>query len=492
MKTPVILAIDAGTTNVKAITVDHSGAIRSKGSCGLVLSHPRPGWAEQDGEAIWQGVLSAMAQALDHHQSQVEAIAISNQRESILLWNRHTGKAVTPVVNWQCRRSIDHLEKIKELACEREITRITGLPLDPLFPAAKLTGLLSQIPDGRAKAEQGALCAGTVDSWLVWKLTQGRTFTTDVSNASRTQLMNLHTRDWDDRLLSLFQVPRPCLATIHPSSSARGETLAVPGIADGTPISAQIGDSHAALYGHGGFMPGSIKATYGTGASLMTPITQTKINDKGIVNTVAWDDGEYTLALEGNITHAGAGFDFIVTMLGIREPERLIESASSLNSNQGVYFVPALAGLGAPWWDARARGVISGLHQACGPATFARAALEAIAYQVADVFQVMEECSGSTRPNPLNVDGAPTKNLWLMQFQADLLQRELIISHHEEVSALGAALLAGKALGWWQNREEIRRLGGDSKSVFPSDQAQRYEDNYRGWKNAVEKARLHT
>lgn len=491
MHTPVILALDAGTTNAKAITVDQSGAVLSKGSHALTLQHPRPGWAEQDGEAIYQGVLLALTQALEHRARtlQVNAIAISNQRESILVWDRDTGKALTPVVNWQCRRGSDRLEKIRAVTSEQTIMALTGLPLDPLFPAAKLGGLLATIPDGIARAEQGALCAGTVDSWLVFRLTAGRAFVTDVANASRTQLFNLNTREWDDHLLTLFQVPRPCLAAILPSAGARGETVAVPGIADGTPICAQIGDSHAALYGHRGFAPGAIKATYGTGSSLMTPIRAARINDKGIVNTVAWDDGEVRLALEGNITHTGAGFNFIVKLLGSADPGRLAASAASLDSNQGVYFVPALAGLGAPYWDAEARGVLSGLTEASTAATLARAALEAIAYQVTDVFQVMEELSGHTL-NSLYVDGAPTQNHWLMQFQADLLQRELIISRDQEVSALGAALLAGKALGWWTSHAEMRQLEGDTRSVHPQRPKAEMEANYHGWKNALRKARL--
>lgn len=491
MHTPVILALDAGTTNAKAITVDRSGRVLSKGSHTLSLHHPRPGWAEQDGEAIYQGVLLALNQALENHTTdlEVKALAISNQRESILVWDRDTGKALTPVVNWQCRRSSDRLEKIGRIASEQEISALTGLPLDPLFPAAKLGGLLETIADGRAQAEQGALCAGTVDTWLAFRLTAGRAFVTDVANASRTQLMNLHTRQWDERLLKLFQVPRPCLAAILPSAAARGETVAVPGIADGTPISAQIGDSHAALYGHRGFTPGAIKATYGTGSSLMTPIPTARVNDKGIVNTVAWDDGELSLALEGNITHAGAGFNFIARLLGVTDPEQLAENAASLNSNQGVYFVPALSGLGAPYWDAEARGLLSGLTEASNPATLARAALEAIAYQVTDVFRVMEALAGHTL-NPLYVDGAPTKNHWLMQFQADLLQRELIISSDQEVSALGGAFLAGKALGWWASRAEIRQLERDTISVRPQRPNPEMEANYRGWKNAIRKARL--
>ena len=489
MAIPVILALNAGTTNAKAVTVDRSGVIRSKGSHALTLAYPRPDWAEQDGESIYQGVLNAISQALDPREIrlQVKAIAIANQRESILIWDRKTGQALTPVVNWQCRRAIDVYEKIGEITCKQDIVERTGLPLDPLFPAAKASKLLAEMPDGITRAEKGELCAGTVDSWLLYKLTRGKVFATDVSNASRTLLFNLHTRDWDDTLLALFQVPRPCLATILPSSAPRGETFAVAGIADGTPILAQIGDSHAALYGHGGFTPGAIKATYGTGSSLMTLIPQAKINDKGIVNTVAWEDGRYDLALEGNITHAGAAFDFIVNMLCIADSKRLSESAVSLPSNQGVYFVPALAGLGAPYWDSRARGVISGLSSACEAPTLARAALEAIAYQVADVFQVMEELCGGTL-NPLYVDGAATKNRWLMQFQADLLQRELVCHCHEEVSAIGAAYLAGKCAGWWKTRQEIERLLPKAESIIPKKTGAFMQENYDGWKNAVKKA----
>jgi glycerol kinase len=492
MNTPVILAIDEGTTNAKAITVDQSGTIRTKGSQPLELHHPQPGWAEQDAQSIYDGVLAAIRQALDHRDHlKIKAIGISNQRESILIWDRQTGEAVTPVVNWQCRRSIDVCETIRATASEQEIMQRTGLPLDPLFPAAKLAKLLKEIPDGIARAEHAELCAGTVDTWLVWNLTAGKVFATDVSNASRTQLFNLHTQDWDDHLLTLFNVPRPCLPTIHPSCGIRGETLAVPGIPDGTPICAQIGDSHAALYGHGGFVPGAIKATYGTGSSLMTPLTAVKPNQRGIVNTVAWNDGELNLALEGNITHTGAGFQWISKILGINELGRLSDMAAELDSNQGVYFVPALAGLGAPYWDATARGVICGLTDTCEPATLARAGLEAIAYQIADVFYLMADISGSQLQS-LYVDGGPTKNRWLMQFQADLLQREVVTNQNEEVSAIGAAYLAGKCSGWWKTRAEILQLARDTETIFPQQMTSQMVDNYNGWKNAVKKSLLHT
>lgn len=491
MKTPVILAIDEGTTNAKAITVDKCGTIQSKGNQSLELQHPQPGWAEQDAEAIYDGVLIAIREALEHQvHFEVNAIGISNQRESILIWDRQTGKAVTPVVNWQCRRSIHVCEKIQKNVSGQNVVQITGLPLDPLFPAAKLTKLLQEIPDGVRRAENGELCAGTVDTWLVWKLTAGRIFATDVSNASRTQLFNLSTQDWDESLLNLFNVPRPCLPKILPSCGYRGETIAVPGIIDGTPIFSQIGDSHAALYGHGGFRSGLIKATYGTGSSLMTSLTSVKMNNKGIVNTVAWNDGELNLALEGNITHSGAGFHWIGNMLGVSELSKLSEMAAALESNQGVYFVPALAGLGAPYWDTAARGVICGLTDSCKPETLARAGLEAMAYQTADVFYLMEEVS-SMRLNTLLVDGGPTKNRWLMQFQADLLQREIIINKNEAVSAVGAAYLAGKGLGWWKNREVIHHLKREVEIIEPQKMTEQMQRNYAGWTDAVRKSLLH-
>lgn len=489
MGIPVILAIDEGTTNAKAITVDKNGIIHSKGGKALTIEHPMPGWAEQDGEAIYDGVLSAIDQALSINgiSFEVKGIGISNQRESILIWERSTGKAITPVVNWQCRRSIDVCEKIRITSSEQDIMQRTGLPLDPLFPAAKITKLLQEVPNGISRAENGELCVGTVDVWLVWKLTAGKVFTTDVSNASRTQLFNIHTQGWDDSLLNLFNIPRLCLPRILPSSAYRGNVIGVSDILNGTPIFSQIGDSHAALYGQGGFIPGSIKATYGTGSSLMTTIKSAKINDKGIVNTVAWNDGELNLALEGNITHTGSGFAWVSRLLGISDLDRLTEMAASLESNNGVYFVPALAGLGAPYWDAKARGVICGLTDISGPATLARAGLEAIAYQIADVFYLMEDISGGNL-NSLLVDGGPTKNRWLMQFQADLLQRVVITNKNTEVSAIGAAYLAGKALGWWKNRDVISQLGRDVEIIEPHKFTGQMAENYSGWKDAVKKS----
>ncbi len=492
MSRPIILAIDEGTTNAKVVAVDRDGQIVARCGVGVAMSHPAPGLAEQDPLAIWQAVCEALTGCLmQAGAATVAGVAISNQRESVLVWQSSDGRPLTPVVNWQDRRSEARCQQLQALGYGELITRLTGLPVDPLFPAAKIRALLEAIPDGMQRAEQGELCVGTIDSWLTWQLTGGKTFTTDFSNASRTQLFNIYHGRWDEELLALFDIPRAALAQVRPSSGQHGEVgiSSVAGLAPGTPILALIGDSHAALYAQRRACGQVVKATYGTGSSLMLSVPE-PVAVSQLSTTLAWHDGELNYALEGNITHTGSGAAWLGNMLGISDPVRLTELAQSTEGNQGVYYVPALSGLGAPWWDLQARGTICGLTDAATPAVLARAALESVAYQIADVFFAMEQACG-TRLDTLCVDGTATKNRWLMQFQADLLQRPLIIQPAAEVSALGAALLAGKALGWWQDGQVPVSLAARGERLLPrSNQQQKMHDNYKQWLEAVARCRF--
>lgn len=482
---PVLLAIDEGTTNAKAACIDGKGQILARGSTSLKVTHPRPAWTEQDPREIIEGVRAAIAQATASIDGPIIGLGISNQRESVLIWERATGRPLSPVVVWQCRRSEEICEQLAQSQDIATIQEKTGLPIDPLFPAAKIRWLLDALPAGQARAENGEICIGTIDAWLVWHLSGGRAFVTDQSNAARTQLCNIHTQQWDEELCRIFTVPIHALPQICPSSGVRAETSGFTGLPDGLPILSQVGDSHAALYGQGGFVPGVIKATYGTGSSLMTPVPALRAGDYRLAQTIAWHDGELSYALEGNITHTGAGADYMGQLIGVRDTSELAELARQTKSNDGVYFVPALSGLGAPHWQTRARGLITGLTDSAGPEHLARAALEAIAYQVADVFALMEEMSGESL-DCLLVDGGPTRNDWLMQFQANVIGRPVVRTTIAEVSALGAGYLAGKALGWWPSRQQLAALDRRAEKIFPDTGVTAAAEGYQGWQRAVQ------
>lgn len=491
MAGPLILAIDEGTTNAKAIAVDRHGAVVARGSQPLALHHPQPGLAEQDPLAIWQAVKQAVSDCLAQcHGEPVVAVAISNQRESVLIWQRCDGQPLTPLVSWQDRRSESFCRDLRHAGKAPRITGLTGLAVDPMFPAAKLTGMLATLPEGLARAQAGELCIGTVDSWLSWQLTGGTCFVTDHANAARTQLYSLHSGDWDDELLALFHIPRAALPVIVPSASAQGEVARddIPGLPPGTPLLARIGDSHAALQAQRSGSEEVVKATYGTGSSLMMSMATPLLTENGLSTTVAWHDGTLRFAFEGNITHTGSGAGWLGRMIGISDPRELTRQAQSTASNQGIYFVPALSGLGAPWWDLQARGMLCGLTDAATPAVLARVALESITFQIADVFFAMQQASGMQLP-ALCVDGSATENSWLMQLQADVLQRPLHRVPTPEVSALGAALLAGRTLGWWQQGSDMAALQGGSVIYPREEQAQSMQENYQGWLAAVARCR---
>jgi glycerol kinase len=444
----LILAIDQGTTNTKALAVDAKGRVVAQASAPMQISYPKPGWAEQSAIAIWQSVQQVIADVVAQTGPVVDAVAISNQRETIVAWDASTGAPLAPAITWQCRRSTSRCEAIRAAGHADLIESRTGLGLDPLFPAAKIGWLIENVPAVRDASANGTLRVGTVDSWVLWNFSQGRVHATDHSNASRTQLLNIGTLEWDAELLGIFEVPWSALPALHPSDGHFGDIVSgATALASGTPIHAMIGDSHAALFGHGVRTPGTVKATYGTGSSLMTLTATRQSSSHGLSSTIAWSTtaGGAAHALEGNISVSGQAAAFMAELLGITDATTLADLAATVPDSKGVTFVPALVGLGAPHWAPDARGLVSGLALGTKPAHLARAAIEAIAHQVADVFEAMQEDLGVPLAQ-LSADGGASRNDSLMQFQADIIGRPVLRGDRAEVSALGAAMMAAQGM----------------------------------------------
>lgn len=440
-----ILAIDQGTSNTKALVFDEQGRTCGAASVPMQTHYPQSGWAEQDADGIWQATRQAIAEA-SADAGTIDAIAIANQRETLVVWDSETGAPVGPAPIWQCRRTAQACAALQHHA--DEVHALTGLGINPLFPASKLAWILENRPETAELHAQGRLRAGTVDAWLIWKLTGGASFATDHSNASRTLLFDTAALGWSARLCEIFDVPMSCLPTPMASDAMFGELAAgATALPAGIPIRAVMGDSHAALYGHGIRQAGTLKATYGTGSSLMMPLAQRALASNGLSTTIAWtEQGQTTHALEGNITVSAQTAAFAVDMLGLEDVDALTELAASVSDTGGVALVPAFAGLGAPHWDDAARGLISGMTLGTTQAHIARAALEAIAHQIADVFEAMAEVS-EVPVHTLRADGGASVNDWLMARQADLIGATVTRSALPEVGALGVATMAARALG---------------------------------------------
>ena len=481
-----ILAIDQGTTNTKALVVDPSGTVLARGSQPTAISYPQPGWVEQDALEVWRCTREAINECLSAlHEPDLAAVAVTNQRETALVWERETGKPVGPCVVWQCRRTAPFCNELKAQRLEPLLQERTGLQVDPMFSASKIRWILDHAKDGRRRAEGGELCAGNIDSWILWKLTGGAVHATDMTNASRTQLLNLHELEWDEEVLAIFGIPSAALPEIRPSSYVYGETVPIDNLPGDIPIASLIGDSHASLYGQGGFKPGSIKATYGTGSSLMTPTSQPVISVNGLSTTIAWAREKATYALEGNIYATGAAVQWLGQLLDLADPGPDVERlARTVKDAGGVYFVPALVGLGAPHWKESARGLVTGLTLGTGPGQLARATLEAIAYQVRDVFDVIQAESGVPLQTLLT-DGGASRNDLLMQFQADIIGRPVWRSGSTDISPLGAAFLAGLAVGLWADEAEIESLVPPRDCFEPQMPCQQREALYAGWREAI-------
>jgi len=450
MSGPVILAIDQGTTNTKALLVAPDGSVLLSRSRPMQVTYPQPGWAEQSASDIWEAVAALIAELVAAApDAQIAALAISNQRETVVLWEAATGRPIAPAVIWQCARSAERCAALRAAGLEDAIVSRSGLGIDPLFPAAKIGWLLDTIPGARDRANAGEIRCGTVDSWLLWNLTGGTVHATDHSNASRTQLFNLDTLDWDAELARIFDVPLAILPRIAPSDSGFGSVA--PGLTAlpaGTPVQVLLGDSHAALFAHGIHAPGRVKATIGTGSSLMAATAGRVRSSHGLSSTIAWSraEGGAQHAIEGNISVSGHAAAFATALLGLADEQALTDLASGVDSSEGVVFVPALAGLGAPHWNTDARGTISGMTLGTRPAHIARATLEAIALQIGDVLDAIAADLGTDLPE-LSIDGGAARNALLAQMLADLTGRTIVRPEIAEASALGVARMAAQALG---------------------------------------------
>ncbi len=489
---PLILAIDQGTSNTKAILVDEGGVVVGAAARRMDIEYPRPGWVQQDANAIWTAVRDCIDEVLTAAGSPALAgVGISNQRESGVAWERASGTPVGPVVTWQCRRSAQLCDQLRGAGRAAQIQARTGLPLDPGFTAGKWRWLLDQVPDGAARAAAGDILLGTVDSWVLWHLTGGTVHATDVSNASRTQLMDLDTLTWDPWLGEAFGLPLAALPKIRPSSARFGETVATSALPAGVPVGSLVGDSHAALFGHAGFQPGAIKATYGTGSSLMMPTPTRLDSDSGLAATVAWGlAGGTTYALEGNINVTGAAVQWLADFVGLEGPTAVASMAASVPTTEGIYLVPAFTGLGAPHWDDAARGLVSGLTRGSTLPQLARAAVDSIAYQVRDVFEAMQTASGGAL-QVLMVDGGVTRNEQLMRFQADILGVPVQRNDTPELSAMGAAYLAGLSTGVWASIDELAALPRTIDTFEPTMGAAERARLVDGWQDALARTTLH-
>jgi glycerol kinase len=480
-----VLAIDQGTTNTKALLVDAGGASVAEASLPVTVRFPQPGWVEQDPLEIWQSVRQAIDGCLTAAgQPPLVAVALSNQRESAVLWDRGTGQPVGPLVSWQCRRSAPLCDAVRERGLAATVQEKTGLTVDPMFSASKMRWLLDHAPQGHQRAEQGELCVGTVDSWLLWNLTGGVRHQCDITNASRTQLFNLRTRAWDPELLDLYGVPLAALPEVQSSSYLFGETVQTGSLPAGVPIGSMIGDSHGALFGHGGFTPGSVKATYGTGSSLMSPIPEVIFSRRGISTTIAWGQPTVVYALEGNIYVTGAAVQWVGDLLGLSQPSQVADLAARVDSAEGLYIVPAFVGLGAPHWDDSVRGLVTGLTRGSTAAHLARAVIESIAYQIRDVFDAMGQDTGE-KLHVLFADGGASRNDRLMQFQADILGCPVLRNNSTVLSALGAAYLAGLTVGVWASQDDIAALPRSIDRFEPRMTPAGRESRVEGWQQAV-------
>jgi len=488
-----VLALDQGTTSSRAIVFDRRGRARGAAQQEFAQHFPQPGWVEHDPRDLWattrRTALAALAEA-NLTARDIVAIGLTNQRETTLLWDRRTGRPLHRAIVWQDRRTAGLCAQLKRRGLEPLFRRKTGLVLDPYFSGSKLAWLLDHVPGARRRAGRGELAFGTVDTWLLWQLTGGRVHATDASNASRTLLVNLRTGEWDDELLKILRIPREVLPEVRDSSGVFGEVSSVPALR-GVPISGIAGDQQAALFGQACFRPGMAKNTYGTGCFLLLHTGDRPVVSRHhLLTTIAWRIGGKTeYALEGSVFIGGAVVQWLRDGLGLIATSAEVEKlAATVPDNGGVYLVPAFAGLGAPHWDAAARGAITGLTRGSSAGHLARAALESIVYQSADLLGAMEaDCGRKLRE--LRVDGGATVNNTLMQFQSDLLRVPVVRPRTTETTALGAAYLAGLAVGFWKSRHEIAALWSAGRVFRPAAPAAAMRCLHAGWQQAVARSR---
>jgi glycerol kinase len=488
-----ILSLDQGTTSSRALLFDRDGVVRSVAQRELTQIFPQPGWVEHDPEEIAASQIAVALEALAKVNLQakdVAAIGITNQRETTIVWDRATGKPICNAIVWQDRRTASFCEELKAHGHEHLIQQHTGLLIDAYFSGSKISWILEHVPNARQLAEAGRLAFGTVDTWLLWKLTGGRVHVTDASNASRTMLFNLHSGTWDNELLDLFQVPASMLPVVRPSSEIYCEVSSVPEL-NGIPIAGIAGDQQAALFGQRCITPGLTKNTYGTGCFMLQSTGNRAVASKNrLVSTVAWRIGDSTnYALEGSVFVGGAVVQWLRDGLGIIRASSGVEAlANSVSDNGGVYFVPAFVGLGAPHWDSYARGAIFGLTRGTTAAHIARAAVESIVYQVADLMDAVQTDT-STPLVELRVDGGASANDALMQFQADVLGVPVVRPAMTETTALGAAFLAGLAVGFWKDPQTISSLPQQERRFEPRMPRSQVNKLRERWNEAVSRTK---
>lgn len=492
MMNQYILSLDQGTTSSRAIIFDKEGRIVALAQKEFKQYYPQSGWVEHDAQEIWSSQLSVATEAVAKaglKASSIAAIGITNQRETTIIWDKSTGRPIHPAIVWQDRRTAKYCDELKEQGHGDTIRQKTGLLIDAYFSASKINWLLQNVEGAREKAEKGQLAFGTVDSWLVWNLTGGEKHLTDVTNASRTMLYNIHTLEWDNELLELFEVPKSMLPEVRSSSEVYGETAANI-LAARIPIAGIAGDQQAALFGQLCTKPGMVKNTYGTGCFMLMNIGDKPVLSKNnLVTTIAWKLGNnVSYALEGSIFIGGAIVQWLRDGLGIiRQSSDVEELALKVKDTDGVYLVPAFAGLGAPHWDPYARGTIVGLTRGSNAAHIARAALEGIAFQTVDILQAME-ADANTEIKELRVDGGATANNLLLQFQSDILQANVVRPKITETTAIGAAYLAGLAVGLWEHTDDIQNQWQIDKTFEPN-QSYDAESALKNWHRAVETAK---
>ncbi|MEL5902808.1 glycerol kinase GlpK [Elizabethkingia anophelis subsp. anophelis] len=492
MNEKLILALDQGTTSSRAILFNKSGEIKFVSQKSFEQIFPTPGWVEHDPNEIWSSQISVAAEVIAKagiSGLEVAAIGITNQRETTVVWDRHTSEPIYNAIVWQDRRTSKYCDELKSQGHTDEIKQKTGLVLDAYFSATKLKWILDNVEGAREKAEAGDLCFGTVDTWLIWKLTRGKMFITDVSNASRTMMFNIRTMNWDDDLLKLFNIPRAILPEVKQSSEVYGETSTTL-FSTKIPIAGIAGDQQAALFGQMCTKPGMVKNTYGTGCFLLMNTGNEAVYSKNnLLTTVAWKiNGEVSYALEGSVFVGGAAIQWLRDGLKIiHDSSEVSTLAETVEDNGGVYFVPALTGLGAPYWDQYARGTIIGVTRGTTDGHIARATLEGIAFQVYDIVKAME-ADAETQSTELRVDGGASASNLLMQIQSDLFGFKIIRPKTLETTALGAAYLAGLAVGFWESIDEIQSQWIIEKEFTPKEDKTKIDNMVSFWHKAVKRS----
>ncbi|WP_339061326.1 glycerol kinase GlpK [Tepidibacillus marianensis] len=489
-KEKYILALDQGTTSTRAILFDRQGHIFAVAQREFQQYYPQPGWVEHNANEIWGSVLAVLGELFGNssvNPSQIAGIGITNQRETIVVWDKNTGLPIYNAIVWQSRQTAAICDDLKAKGFEQTVREKTGLVIDAYFSGTKIKWILDHVEGARERAENGELLFGTIDTWLIWKLTGGVAHVTDYTNASRTMLFNIHSLSWDDDLLSMLDIPNAMLPRVRPSSEIYGKTIPYHFFGQEIPVAGAAGDQQAALFGQACFEAGMAKNTYGTGCFMLMNTGEKAVPSKhGLLTTIAWGvDGKVEYALEGSIFVAGAAVQWLRD--GLRVVENAPQSeelATKVDSTDGVYVVPAFTGLGAPYWDMEARGAIFGLTRGTSREHLVRATLESLAYQTKDVLSAMEADSGITL-NTLRVDGGAVKNSFLMQFQSDLLAVPVERPVVNETTALGAAYLAGLATSFWKDKEEIAKNWAIGKTFEPELGEEKRIELYKGWKRAV-------